>query len=119
MPSISDVERLPGVEVPDRFLQQEPCGALVDADAGERGDVDETDRNGGVYLVVELLEAVVDERGEERVASGRQAFGDLRQRSSHRDVDLGAEVFTDDFDDVWHNGFSRIMVGKDRNNLYF
>ena len=116
---VADVERLPGVEVPDRFLQQEPRGALVDPDAGERGDVDETDRDGGVYLVAELFETVVDERGEERIASGRQAFGDLRQRGSHRDVDLGAEVFTDDFDDVWHNGFSQIMVGKDRKNLYF
>ena len=113
------MERLPGIEVPDGFLQQEPCGALVDPDAGERGDVDETDRDGGIYLVVELLEAVVDEGREERVASGSQALRDLEQRGAHRHVDLDAEVFTDDFDDVCHSWFLQNRVRKDRNYLYF
>ena len=99
---VPDVERLPGVEVPDRLLQQEPRRALVDPDAGERGDIDETDRDGGIYLVAEFFEAVVDEGREERIASGRQAFGYLRERGAHRYVNLGAEVFADDFDDVGH-----------------
>ena len=92
---------------------------VVLVDAGEGGDVDETDRHRGIYFVTQLLDAVVDEGCEEGVKAGREAFGDLQQWGSHRDVDLGAEVFTDDFDDVWHNGFSQIMVGKDRKNLYF
>ena len=99
---MADVERLPGVEVLDGLLQQEPCGALVDADAGERGDVDEPDRHGGIYFVTQLFDAVVDEGREERMQAGRQAFGNLQQRGSHRDFELSAEVLADDFYQIVH-----------------
>ncbi len=99
---VADVERLPRVEVLDGLLQQEPRGALVDADAGEGGDVDETDRHRGIYFVTQLLDAVVDEGCEEGVKAGREAFGDLQQRGSHRDLQFAEAVFADDFDRIVH-----------------
>ena len=99
---MADVERLPRVEVLDGLLQQEPRGALVDADAGEGGDVDETDRHRGIYFVTQLLDAVVDEGCEEGVKAGREAFGDLQQWGSHRDLQFAEAVFADDFDRIVH-----------------
>ena len=99
---VADVERLPRVEVLDGLLQQEPRGALVDADAGEGGDVDETDRHRGIYFVTQLLDAVVDEGCEEGVKAGREAFGDLQQWGSHRDLQFAEAVFADDFDRIVH-----------------
>ena len=99
---VADVERLPRVEVLDGLLKQEPGGALVDADAGEGGDVDETDRHRGIYFVTQLLDAVVDEGCQEGVKAGREAFGDLFQRGSHRDFQLAAAVFADDSDRIVH-----------------
>ena len=99
---MADVQRPPGVEVAHGLLQQEPRRALIDADALERGDVHEADRDGGVYAVTELFDAVVHERGQEGARPGSQAFRDLEQRGSHRDLQLAAEVFADDFDRIGH-----------------
>ena len=99
---VPDVERMPGKELARRLLEDEPRRALIDADALERGDVHEADRDGGVYAVTELFDAVVHERGQEGARPGSQAFRDLEQRGSHRDLQLAAEVFADDFDRIGH-----------------
>ena len=114
---VADVERLSGVEVADGLLEDEPRRALVDADTRKGGDVDEADRDRGVYLVVELLDAVVDECREEGVRPAREPSGNLQQRGAHRDVQLVAEVFADDFDRVGHRGFLYGSVGKGKNYL--
>ena len=62
----------------------------------------ETDRHRGIYFVTQLLDAVVDEGCEEGVKAGREAFGDLQQRGSHRDLQFAEAVFADDFDRIVH-----------------
>ena len=116
---VADVERLARIEVLDGLLQQEPHRALVDADAGERRDVDEMHRGRGVYLVVQLLDAVVDEGRQKRMLPGGELSGDLRQRGAHRNVERFAEVFTNDWNGVVHRNFLHVLDSKDRNNLYF
>ena len=82
---VADMERLPRVEVLHGLLQQEPRGALVDPDSGKGGDVDETDRRRGIYFVSSTPGCGCSRRLPGRDGAGRQAFGDLLQRGSHRD----------------------------------
>ena len=96
------VELAAGEEIPHRFLQYERYGALVDPVSLEGGDIDEFDRHGTHDTVVELLDAVVDEGCEEGAKAGREAFGDLQQWGSHRDLQFAEAVFADDFDRIVH-----------------
>ncbi len=89
---VADMERAPRIEVAHGLLQQKPGGALVDADAGEGGDVHEADRHRGIYFVVELLDAVVHQGGQERPGPRGDLPGDLEQGGAHRDLQLAAEV---------------------------
>ena len=102
---VADMERMSRKERACGLLEDEPRGALVDADAREVGDVHEADRHRGIYFVVELLDAVVHERREERVASRRQLCGHVGERGAHRHPDRTSEVVAYDFDAVCHKFF--------------
>lgn len=113
---MADVERLARKEVAYGLLQDEPRRPLVDADAGEGGDVHEADAHRGIYFVIQLLDAVVDQGGQERVGARCDPLCDLGKRGAHRHLDLAAEVFAYDFDDIRHR-FSGLKPCKDMNNL--
>ena len=102
---MADMERLARKEIAGGFLQDEPRRALVDADAGEGGDVHETDGHRGIYFVIQFLDAVVDQGGKERVGPRRDPLCDLGKRGAHRHLDRAAEVFAYDFDDICHKIF--------------
>ncbi len=100
---VADVELAPGVALGRGLLEQKPAGALVDADAFERGDVDEADGDRGIYFVSELLDAVVHVGREERTGGCDVQFaGDVAERGAHRRVDRGADVFACDLYGVRH-----------------
>ncbi len=90
-------------DVAHGLLQDERYGALVDAVALEVGDVDELDRDGRIYLVVKLLEAVVDicrQIGTGGLSAERERY--LGERRTHCDLLYGGVVDTDDLDFVSH-----------------
>ena len=78
---------------------------VVLVDAGEGGDVHETDGHRGIYFVIQFLDAVVDQGGKERVGPRRDPLCDLGKRGAHRHLDRAAEVFAYDFDDICHKIF--------------
>ena len=99
---VADVEPLAGKELARGQLQQEPRGALVDAQPRKRGDVDEAQRYGGEDAVVEFADAVVDVGGEEGVVARGHLAREFEQRGAHRNPDSLAGCFVDDLNGVGH-----------------
>ena len=97
-----DVEFLRRVEVLHRFLQDEPGGALVDADAGERREIDEAHRGGRVEPVAQFFDPVVHFGRQEGEGARSDACRKLRKRGARSRLDAAAEVVADDLDGIGH-----------------